>query len=168
MRLGIMAVAIGVAGSAIASTVPKEAPKASTSARRSRFAALIGKASWYGGKFNGRKTASGERFDMNAFTCAHRTLPLGSWVRVTNLHNKKAVILKVNDRGPVPEDVMLDLSYAAARKLGIGGLAKVKVEPMRADDPALVEVASAKVPQLLEYASTDAGVPILPSQIAFR
>src|SRR6202020_1424725 len=115
--------------SAIASTVPKEAPQASTSAKRSRFAALIGKASWYGGKFNGRKTASGERFDMNAFTCAHRTLPLGSWVRVTNLHNKKSVLLRVNDRGPVPENVELDLSYAAAQVLNIVGLGKVKIEP---------------------------------------
>jgi rare lipoprotein A len=170
LRLGIMAAAMVVASSAIASTVPKEAPNASTSAKRSRFSIQIGKASWYGIKFNGRKTASGERFDMNALTCAHRTLPLGSWVRVTNLHNKKAVMLRVNDRGPVPENVLLDLSYAAAKKLGIGGVAKVKVEPFRADDPVVAKalVAEVRPPQILKYASTLDGVPVLPMMIAYR
>jgi rare lipoprotein A len=170
MHLGIIAIAIGLAGSAIASTVPKEASPASTSAKRSRFSIEFGKASWYGGKFNGRKTASGEKFDMNLLTCAHRTLPLGSWVRVTNLRNKKAVILRVNDRGPVPDNVLMDLSYAAARKLGVGGLAKVKLEPIRADDPAVIniETANVKRPELLEYASNAAGVPLLPNLIAYR
>jgi rare lipoprotein A len=88
----------------------------------------IGRASWYGGKFQGRRTANGEVYDMNSLTAAHRTLPMGSWVRVTNLHNKKSVVVKINDRGPVPEDRVLDLSYAAAKALGFSGTASVRVE----------------------------------------
>ena len=90
----------------------------------------IGRASWYGGKFQGRRTANGELYDMNSLTAAHRTLPMGSWVRVTNLHNKKSVVVKINDRGPVPESRVLDLSYAAARALGFNqnGTASVRVE----------------------------------------
>ena len=99
----------------------------------------IGRASWYGGKFQGHRTATGERFDMNALTCAHRTLPLGSWVRVTNLHNQKTTFLRVNDRGPVAGNLIMDLSYAAARNLGISGLGKVKIEEVPANDPGLME-----------------------------
>ncbi len=172
MRLGMIAVAIGLTGAALASTVPTEAPKASPSAKRSRFSIETGVASWYGGKFNGRRTASGEKFDMNLFTCAHRSLPLGSWVRVTNLHNKKSVLLRVNDRGPVPENVMLDLSYAAARKLGVAGLGKVKLEPLHANDPAVLALkhqqVESKRPQLQQIASTASGVPVLPTMIAYR
>jgi rare lipoprotein A len=155
MRHSLMAMAMGMTGAALASaplsTPPKEAPKASTSAKRSRFNVQIGKASWYGKKFNGRKTASGERFDMNAFTCAHRSLPLGSWVRVTNLLNQKAVFLRVTDRGPVPKTRVLDLSYAAAQRLGIGGVAKVKIEPVQQDDLAMsaAMMAEARPPQLI-------------------
>jgi rare lipoprotein A len=105
----------------------------------------IGKASWYGKAFNGHRTANGERFDMMAWTCAHRTLPLGSWVKVTNLLNRKAIFLRVNDRGPVPESQVVDLSYAAARKIGISGLAKVRVEAIPADDPKLLDQLVASV-----------------------
>jgi rare lipoprotein A len=89
-----------------------------------------GRASWYGRYFQGQKTASGEPFDMNAFTCAHRSLPLGSLLKVTNLRNRKSVLVRVNDRGPVPEDRILDLSYAAAHSLGFSrrGTAPVQVE----------------------------------------
>jgi rare lipoprotein A len=88
----------------------------------------FGKASWYGQDFQGRQTASGETFNMYDMTCAHRSLPLGSWVRVTNLRNRKSVVLRVNDRGPVAEDRIVDLSYAAANFLGVRGLAKVRLE----------------------------------------
>jgi rare lipoprotein A len=91
----------------------------------------IGRASWYGGKFQGRATASGEAFDMNGMTAAHRTLPLGSWVRVTNLRNKKSVVVRINDRGPVPADRVLDLSQAAAHVLGFSGTASVKLELLK-------------------------------------
>src|SRR5205823_6298814 len=77
-----------------------------------------GKASWYGDPHHGRKTASGEVFDMYALTAAHRTLPLGSRVRVTNLANGRAVDVRINDRGPTLADRIIDLSYAAARALG--------------------------------------------------
>ena len=89
----------------------------------------IGIASWYGPKFQGRETADGQTFNMHDLTCAHRTLPLGSLVRVTNLQNHKSVILRVNDRGPVPTTRVIDLSYAAAGQLGMRntGLALVRI-----------------------------------------
>jgi rare lipoprotein A len=94
----------------------------------------IGKASWYGGKFQGHKTADGSRYDMYALTCAHRTLPLGSWVRVTNLRNDRSVILRVNDRGPQTPHLIADVSFAAAQKLGFRGVAKVRLEKVSPED----------------------------------
>ncbi len=96
-----------------------------------------GVASWYGTKFQGRTTAGGERFDMNRMTCAHRSLPMGTWLRVTNLKNHKTAFVRVNDRGPVPEDRIVDLSYAAAQAVGLAGLGQVKLEPISSSDPAL-------------------------------
>lgn len=96
----------------------------------------FGKASWYGQDFQGRPTASGESFNMYDMTCAHRSLPLGSLIRVTNLRNRKSVILRVNDRGPVAEDRIVDLSYAAANFLGVRGIAKVRLELL----PAVAEL----------------------------
>ncbi len=78
-----------------------------------------GLASWYGMKFHGRRTSSGERYDMYAMTAAHKTLPLPTWVRVTNLENGRSVVVKVNDRGPFHDGRIIDLSYAAAAKLGV-------------------------------------------------
>lgn len=95
----------------------------------------VGKASWYGLKFQGRKTATGEVFDMNDLTCAHRSLPLGSWVRVTNLRNRKSVVVRVNDRGPMSSGRIVDLSYAAAHAVGINGVAQVKIEPAVSPSP---------------------------------
>jgi rare lipoprotein A len=105
----------------------------------------IGKASWYGPHFQGKKTANGEAFDMNSLTCAHRNLPLGSWVRVTNLRNRKSIFVRVNDRGPMPTDRIIDLSYAAAQAVGIEGLAKVKLEVLHSGD---MEMAQALLAQL--------------------
>lgn len=89
-----------------------------------------GVASWYGRKFHGRRTANGEIYDMYAMTAAHKTLPIPSYVRVTNLANKRSVIVRVNDRGPFHGDRIIDLSYTAAKKLGFEniGTAKVMVE----------------------------------------
>ncbi len=78
-----------------------------------------GLASWYGLKFHGRRTSSGEPYDMYAMTAAHKTLPLPTWVRVTNRENGKSVVVKVNDRGPFHPGRIIDLSYAAAAKLGV-------------------------------------------------
>jgi rare lipoprotein A len=90
----------------------------------------FGVASWYGKFFQGKTTASGQPYNEFSMTCAHRTLPLGSLLRVTNLRNHKSVVVRVNDRGPVPEDRVIDLSYAAAESLGFSqrGIAPVKVE----------------------------------------
>jgi rare lipoprotein A len=90
----------------------------------------IGPASWYGTKFHGQATANGETYDLYGMTAAHKTLPLPSYVRVTNLDNGKTVILRVNDRGPFYSDRIIDLSFAAAKKLGYAevGTARVKVE----------------------------------------
>lgn len=89
-----------------------------------------GVASWYGRKFHGHTTANGEIYDMYALSAAHKTLPIPSYVRVTNLHNKKSIVVRVNDRGPFAHNRVIDLSYAAAQKLGYAhaGTATVKVE----------------------------------------
>lgn len=89
-----------------------------------------GVASWYGRQFHGRKTANGDTFDMNALTAAHRSLPLNCYIRVTNKDNGKSVVVKVNDRGPFHGNRVLDLSYGAAKRLGItnSGTAKVSIE----------------------------------------
>jgi len=89
-----------------------------------------GVATWYGRKFHGRKTSSGERYDMYAMTAAHTTLAIPSYARVTNLANGKSVVVRINDRGPFHADRIIDLSYAAAYKLGYvnAGSAKVEVE----------------------------------------
>ncbi len=77
----------------------------------------VGTASWYGSDFHGKATASGEPYDMYDFTAAHPTLPIGSWVRVTNLRNGRAVVLRINDRGPSVPGRIIDVSYSAARAL---------------------------------------------------
>jgi rare lipoprotein A len=87
-----------------------------------------GVASWYGKKFHGKRTSSGEPYDMYAMTAAHKTLPLPSYVRVRNLQNDRAVIVRVNDRGPFLHNRLIDLSYAAAAKLGILGTGTGLVE----------------------------------------
>ena len=94
-----------------------------------------GNASWYGPGFHGRKTSNGERFDMNALTAAHRSLPLNCYIRVTNKTNGKSVVVKVNDRGPFHSGRVLDLSYGAAKRLGItnSGTGNVTIE--RVDNP---------------------------------
>jgi len=92
----------------------------------------VGTASWYGGNFHGRKTASGEVFDMYQLTAAHRHLPMGTLVRVTNLHNGKTVVVRINDRGPLLPSRIIDLSYNAARILGMkgAGLESVRLDLM--------------------------------------
>jgi rare lipoprotein A len=92
--------------------------------------ALHGIASWYGGVFNGRRTASGERFDMYAMTACHPTLPFGSVVRVVNLSNKRSVVVRITDRGYLYKGRIIDLSYGAAEKLAMTkpGLAQVDLE----------------------------------------
>ena len=95
-----------------------------------------GLASWYGTKFNGRATSSGELYDICQFTAAHKTLPLPSYVRVTNLDNGRQLVVRVNDRGPFHDGRVMDLSYAAAVRLGVdrAGTARVQLEAVRPGD----------------------------------
>ena len=95
-------------------------------------ATITGHASWYGDEFARRPTASGERFDPDKFTGAHRTLPLGCKVRVTNLVNGRSVLVTINDRGPYARRRAIDLSYGAARALGMlrRGVTRVRIEPI--------------------------------------
>lgn len=96
----------------------------------------VGRASWYGKFFHGKPTASGESYDMFRFTAAHRELPLGTWVRVTNLENSKAVIVRVNDRGPVVPGRIIDLSYGAAQILEFRrkGIERVRLDVVKEPD----------------------------------
>ena len=116
-----------------------------------------GIASWYGKKFHGKRTSSGEPYDMYAMTAAHKTLPLPSYVRVRNLQNGRAIIARVNDRGPFLHDRLIDLSYAGAAKLGFLGTGTgiVEVEAIRPEDPS-VQVAQSQKPV----------IEIIPSAVA--
>ncbi len=116
-----------------------------------------GRASWYGTKFHGKRTSSGEPYDMFGMTAAHKTLPLPTYVRVTNLGNGKTVVVKVNDRGPFHQGRIIDLSYAAATKLDIlaGGSAEVEVEAIDpAMEPASAPAMIAAKPRFLEVGAT--------------
>ncbi len=101
-----------------------------TAGKRGSVGALEGMASWYGERFHGRKTASGERYDMNALTAAHRTLPFGTRVRVRSVRDGRSVIVRINDRGPFASDRIIDVSKRAAELLGMiaSGLAEVELE----------------------------------------
>ncbi|HUJ87901.1 MAG TPA: septal ring lytic transglycosylase RlpA family protein [Burkholderiales bacterium] len=107
-----------------------------------------GIASWYGRRFNGQPTSSGERYDMYAMTAAHPVLPIPSYARVTNLANGRSVVVRINDRGPFHSGRIIDLSYAAAHKLGYvaAGSARVEVDSIVPGAPA--EVAAAPAPAL--------------------
>jgi len=98
-----------------------------------RKADAVGLASYYGGKFHGRKTASGERYNMHAMTAAHRRYAFGTLVKVTHVKNGRTVKVRINDRGPFIKGRIIDLSYAAAKKLGMlkEGVARVKIRVER-------------------------------------
>lgn len=111
-----------------------------------------GNASWYGQKFHGHLTSNGEIYDMFGMTAAHKTLPLPSYVRVTNLENQQSAIVRVNDRGPFHSDRIIDLSYAAAKKLGFHdvGTTSVKLEVIHVDKNDMVTVGNeAPIPYAL-------------------
>src|SRR5438067_599177 len=119
-----------VLGCATHRSSPPPAPAPSSDAR----APAVATASWYGPGFHGRRTASGERFDANALSAAHPTLPFGTRVRVTNLANGRSVCVRVTDRGPYARGRALDVSYRAARALGMVG---------RGTTPVRIEVEGA-------------------------
>jgi len=101
-----------------------------------------GIASWYGRKFHGRKTSNGEVYDMYAMSAAHKKLPIPTYAKVTNLKNGRSVIVRINDRGPFHENRVIDLSYAAASRIGVLGKGTALVE-VRAIDPSAPEPAKA-------------------------
>ncbi len=117
-----------------------------------------GIASWYGKKFHGRPTASGEIFDMHGLSAAHKTLPLGTYVKATNLSNHKQVVVRINDRGPFVKGRIIDLSYAAARKIDLIGLgtARVKIVAL-GKEIQKIDSPTGKKP-VVEFNSLNAGV----------
>ncbi len=116
-----------------------------------------GIASWYGRRYHGQKTASGEVYDMYGMTAAHTTLPLPSYVRVTNIANGKSIVVRVNDRGPFLSDRLIDLSYTAAYKLDVldGGSAWVEVENILPGTTPDMRIAAAPAPTLMQIAVQD-------------
>jgi rare lipoprotein A len=123
-----------------------------------------GQASWYGNKFHGRPTSSFEPYDMYKFTAAHKTLPLPSFVRVTNLENGRSVVVRVNDRGPFHDGRIIDLSYAAAVKLGmhLKGVASVEVEAIDPDRTRFARRDDEALPLHRSASSAPRGAPVLP------
>lgn len=121
------------------STDPKsklDSAKALTESDATQEFEQTGRASWYGRFFHGRRTANGERYNMNAMTAAHRTLPLGSYVRVTNPSTQRSVVVRINDRGPYVRNRVIDLSMAAASALDMqhSGTARVTIERISAEE----------------------------------
>lgn len=121
----LLAVLPGCAGSA-----PRFTAEGDGAAAPPALHQLEGIASYYAEEFQGRTTANGEVFEMNALTAAHRTLPFGTRVRVTNTENDRSVVVRINDRGPFKDERVIDLSLEAAKKLGMltGGTARVTIE----------------------------------------
>ena len=152
--LSILAAALCLAANVRAATVPNhQQPQAKTNAipvaagktsktQKSVKAEpkpfQVGSASWYGKQFHGKTTASGEDFDMFEFTAAHKTLPLGTFVKVTNLKNGKWIVVRINDRGPYVGDRIMDLSYSAARMLNFrDGVERVRIDLIQPEHIAL-------------------------------
>lgn len=121
----------------------------------------VGIASWYGKDFHNKKTANGEKYDMNTLTAAHRTLPLPSIVRVTNLENGRSLVLRVNDRGPYAKNRIIDISKRGAQLLGYQtqGTAKVKVELLEKESKALKAAMLGEKVEDIKYSSSAASTP---------
>jgi len=113
------------------STIGKRNYSKATHSTKKKKWVQIGYATWYGPGFHGKKTASGEIFNMYDLTAAHRTLPFGTIVKVTNLRNGKSVIVRINDRGPFANQAIIDLSYKAAKMIDLKGKEKVKIEVIK-------------------------------------
>ncbi len=114
-------------------TEVKEEPRVTDEAGITPIKTVYGTASYYGEKYNGKQTTSGEIFHMNSLTAAHRDYPFGTIVKVTNLSNGKTVLVKINDRGPLVEGRIIDLSYGAAKLLGMlkSGTAEVRIDVLK-------------------------------------
>jgi rare lipoprotein A len=126
----------GPTSSGSANTRNPKSPPANAVAAKSRKPARpfqVGTASWYGSYFDGKPTASGEPYNMFDLTAAHPALPLGSYVRVTNLRNRRSIVVRINDRGPIVPGRIIDLSYGAAHALHMNkaGLQRVRLDVVR-------------------------------------
>ena len=135
--IALLALTVGATAQNSATTHAAQNASSDAKAHKAKWY-QIGKASWYGRGFQGHKTASGEAFDLNMLTCAHRTLPIGTLLRVTNLTNRRSIMVRVNDRGPFPEGRIVDLSFAAAKSLGFGGhgMAHVRLDKVEGAEAA--------------------------------
>ncbi|NTV02594.1 MAG: septal ring lytic transglycosylase RlpA family protein [Chlorobiaceae bacterium] len=107
---------------------PEKSSGAQAGENSSRFLVGEGRASFYANRFHGQRTASGEHFDRTDYTAAHKSLPFGTKVRVTNLDNGRHVVVKINDRGPHTKGRIIDISQAAARQIGMAGIGNVRIE----------------------------------------
>ncbi|PYP91213.1 MAG: hypothetical protein DMG65_08570 [Candidatus Angelobacter sp. Gp1-AA117] len=141
--LSILMAALFLAANVGAAPVPTHPkPKTATSSTAPK-PYQIGNASWYGKKFHGKETASGDDFNMFELTAAHRQLPLGTYVKVTNLRNGKWVIVRINDRGPYVGRRIMDLSYGAARMLDFhAGVEKVRLDLVQSETVAATQGVS--------------------------
>jgi rare lipoprotein A len=117
--VGVAFCAVGIMGCGTSAPRFRSEPGSTPVSREMGNHQLSGIASYYADEFDGRTTASGERYDMHALTAAHRTLPFGTTVRVTNTDNGRFVIVRINDRGPFKDDRVIDLSLEAARRIGL-------------------------------------------------
>jgi peptidoglycan lytic transglycosylase len=137
----VFAALVGLSACASPAPEPPAAALPPTPVAAAPFFSQTGTASWYGRSHQGRPTASGETFDMNRMTAAHRTLPFDTVLRVTNLRSGQETSVRVNDRGPFGGERIIDLSAAAAQALGMrqDGIAPVRIEAYAADQPAAAE-----------------------------
>jgi rare lipoprotein A len=136
LRLDKILAAIAIVAVSACAQTPPSPPSPPPAADRAVFT-QTGVASWYGKSHHGRTTANGEKFDMEALTAAHRTLPFGTIVKVSNLTNGRSVTVRINDRGPYVAGRIIDLSARAARDLGIAedGIARVRIEQLPSAPP---------------------------------
>jgi len=148
LALAFMIASLGAAqGPNISEATPAPSSSVQTKSEvRDQVAAKpyqVGTASWYGELFDGKETASGERYDMYGMTAAHLSLPMGSYVRVTNLHNGRAVVVRINDRGPIVPGRIIDVSYGAAQALQFRakGLQRVRLDVVSRSEIAVAKAA---------------------------
>jgi rare lipoprotein A len=137
MLAAVLVSTLGAAPSLHDFTVKRTAPKLIENKPAKPY--QVGRASWYGGLFHGKVTANGETYDMYKLTAAHPDLPLGSFVRVTNLANLRSIVVRINDRGPITPGRVIDLSYKAAEVLQFGrkGIQKVRLDLVEQPSTAL-------------------------------
>ena len=141
--LSILMAALLLAANVGAAPVPTHPKPKTTTSTAEPKPYQVGSASWYGKKFHGKETASGDDFNMFELTAAHRQLPLGTYVKVTNLRNGKWVIVRINDRGPYVGRRIMDLSYGAARMLDFhAGVEKVRLDLVQSETVAVTQGVS--------------------------